>query len=189
MNLGVREGDIESPPLFNLVYGEILRSCDLDCFPDDAFERSQLRMLGIAYADDLASFGLDTSLLQGSLDQMVRVMKLYNLLPNALKTQVLVFVTPRRLPPFFQFGLDEKLEIEGVVLEKVTAYKYLRIHLDFLASSSTHENICLLKAKAAAVQVGRLCCQLHITDLARLQTYFLSFVVSQFHGTQLVIFF
>ncbi len=38
VNLGVREGDIESPPLFNLVYGEVLRSCDLDFFPDDAFE-------------------------------------------------------------------------------------------------------------------------------------------------------
>ncbi len=188
VNLGVREGDIESPPLFNLVYGDILRSCDLDCFPDDAFEGSLLRVLGIAYADDLASFGLDVPLLQDSLDHIVRVMKPYNLLPNALKTQVLVFVTRRRLPPFSDFDPDQEFTLDGVVLESVTTFKYLGVHLDFLASSSPHEDICLLKAKAAAVQVGKLCRQLQITDLARLQTYFQSFVVSQFHGTQVVYF-
>jgi hypothetical protein len=42
VNMGVREGDIELPPLFNQVYGEILRTCELDCFPDDVFEGSPL---------------------------------------------------------------------------------------------------------------------------------------------------
>jgi hypothetical protein len=46
--------------------------------------------------------------------------------------------------------------------------------------------MCFSKAKAAAVQVGRICRQLQITDFSRLQTYFLSFVISQFYGTQLV---
>jgi hypothetical protein len=123
VNMGVREGDIEPPPLFNLVYGVILRSCNLDCLPDDIFEGSPLRILGIAYADDLAAFGFDTASLQFGLDNMVKVMKPFNLLPNAGKTQVLVFVTPRRLFPVSFNNSD--LTLGNQTLERITSFKYL----------------------------------------------------------------
>ncbi len=186
VNMGVREGDIESPPLFNLVDGEILRSCNLDCFPDDVFEGSPVGILGIAYADDLAAFGLDTGSLQIGLNNMVTVMKPFNLLPNACKTQVLVFVTPRRLFPVSFDNSD--LVLDGQVLERIQSFTYLGINLDFLINTLPHEMICLVKAKAAAIQIGQICRQLQITDSRHLQTYFSSFVVSQFHGSQLVLF-
>jgi hypothetical protein len=47
---------------------------------------------------------------------------------------------------------------------------------------------CLLKAKQAAVQIGRLCRQMEITNFSQIRTYFFSFVVSQFHGQQLFTF-
>jgi hypothetical protein len=115
-----------------------LRNCDLDSFPDDVFEGSPLSILGVVYADDLASFGFDTSLLQGRLDNIVSVMRPFNLLPNAGKTQVLLFVTPRRLFPLNDSSVDEDLFIDGVALERISSFKYLGIHLDFLVSPSPH---------------------------------------------------
>jgi hypothetical protein len=144
--------------------------------------------LGIAYADDLAAFGFNTSLIQNGLDSMINVMKPFNLIPNGGKTQVLAFVTPRRLFPVSLEDSRHRLTIDNVGLERVDTFKYLGIHLNFLVSASSHENICLVKAKAAAVQLGRICRQLELRDLSRLQAYFISFVVSQFHGSQLVLF-
>jgi hypothetical protein len=78
--------------------------------------------------------------------------------------------------------------IEGEWIEMVEQFKYLGIHLDFTANTDAHVTICFSRAKQAAAQIGRLCRQLHITNFSRLRTYFFSFVVSQFHGQQIVTF-
>lgn len=63
VNLGVREGDIDFPPMFNLVYSEILRLCGLDLLDDDAFIDFCSRVQGVAYADDLAALCVHVPLL------------------------------------------------------------------------------------------------------------------------------
>jgi hypothetical protein len=115
-------------------------------------------------------------------------MEPFNLLPNVGKTQVLIYVTPGRLPPLDDPVVQQDFKIGNAYLERVINFKYLGIHVDFLINSSPHEDICFRKANAAAIEVGRICMQLEIRDYGRLQTYLLSFVVSQLHGTQLVLF-
>jgi hypothetical protein len=188
VNLGVREGDIDSPPLFNLVYGEILRVCDLDLLGADVFRPNPQRAIGIAYADDLAGLGLGGEPLQNCLLNIASAMFPFNLRINAGKTQQMVFLPARRMIPIREVNPFPNFYVEGEWIENVEEFKYLGIHVDFGADTSTHLEVCFKRAKQAAVQIGRLCNQLRIVDFLRLRTYFFSFVVSQFHGYQIVTF-
>jgi hypothetical protein len=78
--------------------------------------------------------------------------------------------------------------IEGEWIQEATEFKYLGIFLDMMCDSETHVVNCLKRAKQAAVQIGRLCRQMEITNFSQLHTYFFSFVVCQFHGQQLITF-
>jgi hypothetical protein len=188
VNLGVREGDIDSPPLFNLVYGEILRVCDLDLLDETVFSPNLSKAIGIAYADDLAGLGISGEPLQDCLFAISEAMLPFNLRVNAGKTQELIFLPARRTIPISDVIPFTNFFVEDEWLEVVTEFKYLGIHLDFSVDTSAHLDICFKRAKQAAVQIGRLCNQLRIVDFSRLRTYFFSFVVSQFHGYQIVTF-
>jgi hypothetical protein len=188
VNLGVREGDIDSPPMFNLVYGEILRNCELDLLNGDVFREGLHRVVGIAYADDLANLGLRTSLVQQQLFRIAESMLPFNLRINAGKTVQLIFLPSRRSIPVDEIFEWEPLYIEEEWIVDEQAFKYLGIHLDISVGTQEHVRICSTRARQAAAQIGRLCRQLEITNFSRLRTFFFSFVVSQFHGTQIVFF-
>jgi hypothetical protein len=188
VNLGVREGDIDSPPMFNLVYGEILRACELDTLNNDVFRDGLLKVVGIAYADDLATLSMRANLLQTQLFRIADSMSPFNLRMNAGKTVGVIFVTSRRTIPMNEVIEWEPLHIEGEWIVEESTFKYLRIHLDLSADTSAHVNVCLTRARQAAAQIGRLCRQLEITNFSRLRTFFFSFVVSQFHRHQIVFF-
>jgi hypothetical protein len=55
-------------------------------------------------------------------------------------------------------------------------------------SEFCNTRLCFWKAKHAAVQIWRLCNQLHFVNFSGSRTYFFSFVNSQFHGFQIVTF-
>ncbi len=188
VNFGVREGDIDSPPMFNLVYGEILRRCDLDLLDENVFVEMPRRVRGIAYADDPATLGLEISPLQETLITIAEAMLPFNLHINAGKTVEMIFLTYRRLIPQSDVIEWGPMFIEGEWIEEASEFKYLGIFLDILCDSEIHTVNCFKRAKQAAVQIGRLCRQMEIRDFSQLRTYFFSFVVSQFHGQQLVSF-
>ncbi len=188
VNLGVREGDIDSPPLFNLVYGEILRVCDLDLLDESVLVPNARRAVGIAYADDLAGLGLAGEPLQECLLDIATAMFPFNLKINAGKTQEIIFLPARRMIPIPEVNPFVHLYVEREWIEIVQEFKYLGIHLDFAVDTSSHIEVCFKRAKQAAIQIGQLCNQLRIVDFSRLRTYFFSFVVSQFHGYQIVTF-
>jgi hypothetical protein len=112
VNLGVREGDIDSPPLFNLVYGEILRRSGLDLLDASVFGVNAGRVRSIAYADDLAALGVFGAPLQECLLEVADAMFPLNLRINAGKTNTVVFLTPRRVlspcdvEPWFDFHVE-----------------------------------------------------------------------------------
>jgi hypothetical protein len=100
----------------------------------------------------------------------------------------MIFLPYRRLIPSVDVFSWEAMFIEGEWIQETLVFKYLGIHLDMMCDSETHVLNCLKKAKQAAVQIGRLCRQMEITNFSQLRTYFFSFVVSQFHGQQLFTF-
>jgi hypothetical protein len=188
VNLGVREGDIDSPPMFNLVYGEILRVCGLGDLNESVFSVSIPRAIGIAYADDLAMLVMEGEAMQNCLFDVSDAMLPFNLKINAGKSNTMVFLTTRRsipaamIPDWCDFFVEEEW------ITPVEEFKYLGIHLDFLGNTAGHTTVCLNRAKQAATQIGLLCRQLRIVDFSRLRTYFFSFIISQFHGSQIVTF-
>jgi hypothetical protein len=188
VNLGVREGDIDSPPMFNLVYGEILRQCELDLLDESVFVNCPRRARRIAYADDLAALALEVPPLQDSLLGIAEVMLPFNLRMNAGKTVEIIFLSHRRLIPISDVIPWEAIYVDEEWIEEVMEFKYLGIVLDFLCDTEPHVVKCFKLAKQAVIQIGRLCRQMEIRDFSRLRTYFFSFVVSQFHGQQLVTF-
>lgn len=67
-------------------------------------------------------------------------------------------------------------------------FKYLGVTLEFMAGSLQHKHLSLFKVRLGAKQSGKPCPPLLITDFNSLRTYLFSFLVSQLHSTQLVIF-
>ncbi len=188
VNLGVREGDIDSPPMFNLVYGEILRMCDLDLLDENVFMNDPARVRGIASADDLAALGLEIPPLQAGLFKIAAAMLPFNLRMNAGKTVEVIFLTYRRLIPIAEVIPWEALFVDEEWITEGSEFKYLGIVLDIFCDTEQHVLKCFKLAKQAAVQIGRLCRQMEVRNFSQLRTYFFSFVVSQFHGQQLVTF-
>jgi hypothetical protein len=188
VNLGVREGDIESPPLFNIVYGEILFQSGLGFLDESVFDCDNEKVAGVAYADDLATLGLRVDPIEMKMVKLAECMLPFNLRINGGKTVLLIFVPSRRAVECSFMPANPNLFFDGQWIQKVVDFKYLGVNIDFLASSVRHEAICLARAKTAAVQIGKICRQLGMVDFSRLRTYFFSFVVSQFHASQLVLF-
>ncbi len=99
----------------------------------------------------------------------------FNLHINAGKTQVIIFLPFRRNIPLHAVHQWHNFYVGGEWIEVVEEFKYLGIHLDFSIGTDNHVTICYQRAKQAAVQIGRLCKQLHIVNFSRLRTYFFSF--------------
>jgi hypothetical protein len=188
VNLGVREGDIDSPPMFNLVYGEILRGSGLELLNDGVFVNFRDRASAVAYADDLAALCVRMPPLQESLDLIDECMAPFNLNINAGKTVEMIFLPHRRLIPITEVNEWMPGYVAGEWIEEMSEFNYLGITLNIACDSEVHVTNCFVRAKQAAIQIGRLCRQMEITNFSQLRTYFFSFVVSQFHAQQLVTF-
>jgi hypothetical protein len=146
------------------------------------------RVVGIAYADDLAMMGLQCARIQAQLFTVARSMLPFNLGIIAGKTVKVVFLPFRRSIPYDDVFDWEPMYVEGEWILEEPSFKYLGIHLGFSTETHDHVTVCSTRARQAAVQIGRLCRQLEITNFSRLRTLFFSFVVSQLHGQQIVLF-
>ena len=115
-------------------------------------------------------------------------LKEFNKKVNGGKTKLLIFVKARRPRGFNEDIKSWNIFVDGVPVERVSTFKYLGITMNYLCDVDNHIALCKGKVKAVAVRIGKLCSQLHQTNLYQLRSYFCSFVVSQLFGRQVVSF-
>ena len=113
--IGVRQGDVLSPLLFNLYINDLVTMFNHDCNPVKLNDQSVNCLL---YADDIVLLSESQDGLQNSLDILDTFCKKWKLHININKTKTMVFNKPgRKTKATFNIG--------GIDIENVTNYKYL----------------------------------------------------------------
>jgi hypothetical protein len=128
-NVGVKQGEVVSPFLFNLYINDIPEWIGSN---DDTPSLNNTLINCLLYADDLAIFSTTPQGLQCSLDLLGKYCDKWRLAINTKKTKVIQF-TKRRNKCLKSFKL------QGDLLENVDAYKYLGVVLS--SSCSMYEAI------------------------------------------------
>ena len=114
-NIGVYQGDVLSPILFNMYVDDITRSFDETCDPvrlDDA------GLSCLLYADDLVLLSTTETGLQNAVQKLSNYCKTWDLKINTSKTKVIVFNKGGK-------KLRSKIYLDGQLLECEDSYKYL----------------------------------------------------------------
>jgi hypothetical protein len=126
-NVGVKQGDVLSPNLFNLFINDL---------PDFLSGDTTAPVLGdttidsLLYADDLVIFSLSSAGLQQSLSNLDRYCQTWRLAVNLDKTKVIKFCKSGRL-------CTDVFMLDGHQVECVKAYKYLGVVFSASGSMST----------------------------------------------------
>ena len=115
INLGVRQGCVLSPLLFNIFICDLAKKLMEQA---DAPEIGQVSINSLFWADDLVLFSKDEVGLQNLLNILEKYCKENKLTINTKKTKCMIFNKTGRLllRPFY---------LDGVQLEMVRSYKYL----------------------------------------------------------------
>jgi hypothetical protein len=123
-NVGVKQGDVLSPNLFNLFINDLP-----DCIAGDdtAPVLGGTSIGSLLYADDLAIFSLSPTGLQQSISNLGVYCKKWRLSVNIDKTKVIKFCKSGR-------SCTDVFMLDGIQVQCVKSYKYLGI--EFSASGS-----------------------------------------------------
>ena len=115
INIGVRQGCVLSPLLFNIFICDLAKTL---MEQENAPEVGPLRINSLFWADDLVLFSKDEKGLQNMLNILENYCKENELTVNTKKTKCMIFNKTGRLllRPFY---------LNGVQLEMVRSYKYL----------------------------------------------------------------
>ena len=115
INIGVRQGCVLSPLLFNIFICDLAKTLMEQV---NAPEVGPLRINSLFWADDLVLFSKDEKGLQNMLNILENYCKENELTVNTKKTKCMIFNKTGRLllRPFY---------LNGVQLEMVRSYKYL----------------------------------------------------------------
>lgn len=180
INKGTREGGINSPDLFCIAFGAVLKKLGVLCFPRSMSDMCPTGVYALAYADDLALISMNVSSLRDKLLLFVSLIKDFGMEINVSKTKLMTFqpkLIKMSLPPTL-------LSLNGEAIENVPSFKYLGFHFDDTLSFDPHVSSCCSKLNVAAKRIGSILHNLQVTNLHVLRMYFNAFVSSQLYGQE-----
>ncbi len=185
INRGVKEGGINSPSAFVVVYALVLERLDIHQLPDDLRLLDPEKVYYFVYADDLTFLSCNMSKVNESLNRLHDILPDYGMAVNAAKTCWMPFFPVKsryRIDLPVPFGL----QVEGKFIECVDHFPYLGYRMNVFLGSNDH----VVKKRdlmfTAARCSGRLLRGLQITNLNSIRTFFFSFVASQQYGVAVI---
>jgi hypothetical protein len=183
INRGVKEGGINSPTVFSVVYARALNKLGVFEAPGDLRELDPMKVYYFAFADDLALFSGNLSNVELVLSRLNKVLPEFGMRINVKKTCWMPFLpTASRYqviePERFSLTLDRRC------LDCVDEFKYLGYMLNVFQSSKAHIVSKRESMFNAARSMGRLLRNLGVTNLSSIRTYFYAFVSSQQYGME-----
>ena len=125
--IGLKQGGVLSPLLFNLYIDDIKDIFDDSCCPVDIFENPLSHLL---YADDLVLMSNSNAGLNNCLSKLAQYCDKWQLEVNFKKSKVVIFNQTGRVPR------GQKFYMHGISLEVIKSYCYLGI--DMTCSGSFH---------------------------------------------------
>jgi hypothetical protein len=184
INRGVKEGGINSPSIFVIVYARVLRQLDVHEAPLRMNEWDPEKVYFFAFADDLALLSCNLSRVEAVLEALDKKLPAFGMQLNPKKTCWMPFLP---IGTRYQVAMPKKLRMRlgGVKLECVDEFSYLGYFLNSFLSPTVHLKKKRLLLFSAAKAMGRLLRTLEITNLKSLRTYFITLVYSQQYGLEL----
>ena len=114
-DIGVYQGDVLSPILFNMYIDDVTQQFDSKCDPATI---GDMHVSSLLYADDIVLLSTTEEGLQSSVQKLSAFCKEWDLKINVSKTKVIVFNRGGKL-------INIKITLDGQVLESAESYKYL----------------------------------------------------------------
>jgi hypothetical protein len=183
INRGVKEGGINSPSAFSIVYARALRMLNVSEIPSNISDLNLSQVYFFTFADDLALFSANLSLIEVTLKRLNATLPQFGMSVNVAKTNWMPF-----FPTASRFRVEEplrfSLRLNRRYLQCVDEFKYLRYIMNSFLSPKAH----ILQKRdsmfAAARSMGRLLRSLQITNLKSIRVYFHTLVASQLYGLE-----
>ena len=125
-DIGIYQGDILSPILFNLYINDFVTSLTSDDDPARLDESS----ISCLYADDIILISTSESGLQKSVDKLYSYCKEWDLEVNTDKTKIMVFNKHGKT-------ISSNIKFNGRILDSTSTYKYLGVLLNINGSFTT----------------------------------------------------
>lgn len=128
VNRGVRQGDPLSPMLFNLVMEQVIKTLNVDV----GYQIGEVKVSGIAYADDVILTAQSAVGLQGNLNRFVDGLSKFSMNINTNKSGVLSIVPSRRDKTFKICDIPKFKVYEDTIPQRtaVEIWDYLGIQIE-----------------------------------------------------------
>ncbi len=186
VNKGTKEGGINSPSIFNTAYESVLRKLDLKPFPDSLENFNTSAVYYLVFADDLVLLSANLSRLESVTRDLDRELRTLSMEINTDKSKWMMFLPTN--PSTVPVASDLRLILNGIDLELVDEFTYLGFTIDCYGNMKTHAKKKTELMMLAARTVGKLFCQLEVSDLRSLRAYYYSLVGSQLYDHSCVTF-
>ncbi len=185
INRGVKEGGINSPAAFVVVYMLALEKLNVHPLPSNLSYLDPERVYYFVYADDLALVGCNMSRVNHELNRLNSVLPDFGMALNAGKTCWI---------PFLPVGLRFQVPIPTPLgmhvgsewIDCVENFAYLGYVMNVFLGNNDHTARKRESMFSAARSAGGLLRRLEITNLNSIRTFFFSLVASQQYGIAVV---
>ncbi len=185
INRGVKEGGINSPSVFVVVYALALERLDVHPLPANLTALDPNKVYYFVYADDLALLSCNLSEANRVLMDLDKVLPDYGMALNTGKTCWMPF-----LPVNSRFQVQMPsvmgMRIGSEWLECVDRFTYLGFLMNPFLGTNDHVAKKRELMFSAARCSGRMIRNLQITNLNSIRTFFFSLVASQQYGVAVI---
>jgi hypothetical protein len=185
INRGVKEGGINSPSAFVVLYALVLERLDIHPLPDNLTSLDPEKVYYFVYADDLAFLSCNLSRVNDSLNRLHTILPDYGMSMNAAKTYWMPF-----FPTASRYRVDLPtpfgLQVDNTWIECVDRVPYLGFIMNIFLGNNDHISRKRELMFTAARCSGKLLRNLEITNLNSIRTFFFSLVASQQYGTSIM---